>query len=243
MPGPSKLITEPARINREFDAREQQRREAAQAYTEGGLAYHAAIRDISDEPAKEAAAREAFGKNPYGMVSYADEGHQRPQWFSGFNDAMAALYGVRTPLWKLSPRDDVRPPELNGRSASTNDQIESYEQAVLAAERVSDVQKAQYWAEDRGPNVSPRFAIIRAFSIGEPVSYGFNGDSYIAGRIVHMSAMPKGASKAEAPRIIVTQDTNGVRRQFFRRRKTGAWVNKGTWSLHHGWHNDRNPSF
>ena len=30
--------------------------------------------------------------NPYPMVAYGDEGHQRPAWFEGFNSAMAALY-------------------------------------------------------------------------------------------------------------------------------------------------------
>lgn len=218
--------------------REQKKREIAEARDAGGLAYHDAIRYIDGEPAKEAAAHSAFmSGNPYPMIAYGDEGHQRPAWFEGFNSAMAALYGVREPKWQA--KGEERPRELNGYSR----RLETYEQAIAAAERLSEEQGAQYWAEDRGPNVSPRFAVIRAFTIGEPVSYGFNGDSYPAGRIVAMSALPKGSSKAEGHRIITVQNHNGSVRKFWRRRLSGSWKYDQTWSLQHGWHNERNPSF
>lgn len=223
--------------------REQKKREIAEARDAGGLAYHDAIRYIDGEPAKEAAAHSAFmSGNPYPMIAYGDEGHQRPAWFEGFNSAMAALYGVREPKWQV--KGEERPRELNGYSRLYSHRLETYEQAIAAAERLSEEQGAQYWAEDRGANVSPRYAVIRAFTIGEPVSYGFNGDSYPCGRIVAMSALPKGSSKAEGHRIITVEDHNGVRKQFWRRKKSASWkTSGGTWSLQHGWHNDRNPSF
>lgn len=216
--------------------------EIAEARDAGGLAYHDAIRHIDGEPAKEAAAHSAFmSGNPYPMVGYGDEGHQRPAWFEGFNSAMAALYGVREPKWQA--KGEERPRELNGYSRLYSHRLETYEQAIAAAERLSEEQGAQYWAEDRGAHVSPRYAVIRAFTIGEPVSYGFNGDSYPAGRIVAMSALPKGSSKAEGHRIITVQNHNGNVRKFWRRRLSGSWKYDQTWSLQHGWHNERNPSF
>lgn len=221
--------------------REQKREEAAAAYTAGALAYHEAIRYISDEPAKEAAARELFNTgNPYPMVAYGDDGHQRPQWFAGLNDAMAALYGVQTPLWTLKQGQGNRPPELYGTNSQTNERIASYEEAVECAVRLSAQQRATYWAEDRGAHVSPRYAVIRAFSVGEPVSYGFNGDSYPCGRITKMS---KTGRAGEGPRIITVQEAGGRWFKFWRRRLSGSWKKDGTWSLQHGWHNDRNPSF
>ena len=222
--------------------REQKKREIAEARDAGGLAYHAAIRHIDGEPSKEAAAHAAFmSGNPYPMIAYGDEGHQRPAWFEGFNSAMAALYGVREPKWQA--KGEERPRELNGYSRMYSHRLETYEQAIAAAERLSEEQGVQYWAEDRGARVSPRYAVIRAFTIGEPVSYGFNGDSYPAGRIVAMSALPKGSSKAEGHRIITVQNHNGNVRKFWRRRLSGSWKYDQTWSLQHGWHNERNPSF
>ena len=216
--------------------------EIAEARDAGGLAYHDAIRCIDGEPAKEAAAHSAFmSGNPYPMIAFGDEGHQRPAWFDGFNSAMAALYGVREPKWRA--KGEERPRELNGYSRLYSHRLETYEQAIAAAERLSEEQGAQYWAEDRGAHVSPRYAVIRAFTIGEPVSYGFNGDSYPAGRIVAMSALPKGSSKAEGHRIITVQNHNGSVRKFWRRRLSGSWKYDQTWSLQHGWHNERNPSF
>lgn len=242
MPGPTQLITDVAKIDRQFAEREQRKAETLAARHAGGLAYHAAIRYIDGEPAKEAAAHAAFmSGNPYPMIAYGDEGHQRPAWFEGFNSAMAALYGVREPKWQV--KGEERPRELNGYSRLYSHRLETYEQAIAAAERLSEEQGAQYWAEDRGSNVSPRFAVIRGFVVGEPVSYGFNGDSYPCGRIIAMSARPKDASKGEGPRIITVQDHQGVRKQFWRRKKTGSWKHDQTWSLQHGWHNDRNPSF
>lgn len=242
MPGPTQLITDVAKIDRLFDEREKQRQETLAAYEEGALAYHAAIRYISDEPAKEAAARELFETgNPHKMISYADEGHKRPAWFRGLNDAMAALYGVRNIKDADKPEhyDSLR----NGWDLGTGQRQSNYEDALRVAEHLTTLTKVPHWAEDRGSNVSPRFAVIRGFSIGEPVSYGFNGDSYPCGRIIAMSARPKDASKGEGPRIITVQDHQGVRKQFWRRKKTGSWKHDQTWSLQHGWHSDRNPSF
>lgn len=234
MPGPTQLITDVAKINREYDAREKQRQETLAAYEEGALAYHAAIKHIDGEPSKEAAAHAAFmSGNPYQMVSYGDEGHQRPAWFDGFNDAMAALYGV--------PREEqdqaIIKDALHGISPDGRTRIRSLEEAEEVVAFLKNVgHRVRYWAEDRGANVSPRYAVIRAFQIGEPVSYGFNGDSYPCGRIVSITGTDH--------RIITVQNHNGVVEKFWRRKKTGSWkTSGGTWSLQHGWHNERNASF
>jgi hypothetical protein len=62
------------------------------------------------------------------------------------------------------------------------------------------------------------------------VSQEFNGDAYPCGEIVKISASLK---------RIETSDSS----VFWRRRKSGTWVNDGTWSLIPGEHYKRNPSF
>lgn len=248
MPGPTQLITDHAKIDRQYDAMQKRREETLAAYEAGGLAYHAAIREIDAEPAKEAAARVCFESgNPYKMISYGDEGHQRPAWFRGFNDAMAALYGVRVPRYVI--QKDERPDGLNGRDAK-GDRIQTYTQALETAKRMTEEQRAPFWAEDRGPSVHPRYAVIPAFQIGEPVSYGFNGDSYPCGRIIAITSPSDGSRDAQGKerpecgyRIITVQDHNGNKSKFWRRRLSGSWKKNETWSLQHGWHQDRNPSF
>ncbi|USN15123.1 hypothetical protein LESZY_00890 [Brevundimonas phage vB_BpoS-Leszy] len=234
---PLLLVARKEQADRDWDAQQKKRQETLAAYEAGGLAYHAAIRYIDGEPSKEAAAHAAFmSGNPYQMVSYSDEGHQRPAWFDGFNDAMAALYGVRQ-------HEHGRLPATNGRSPYTGESLQDYQVAIEAAKDATDMTKVPHWAEDRGAYVSPRYAIVRAFQIGEPVSYGYNGDSYPCGRIVSMSKTAP-VSSGVGPRIITVQDHNGNRRKFWRHRLTGSWREAGGgFSLQHGWHNDRNPSF
>jgi hypothetical protein len=88
---------------------------------------------------------------------------------------------------------------------------------------------ATYLATDAGPNCSPRYDVIEVPMIGAEVSRYFNGDGYPAGTIVKISRTFKRIETSE-----------GV--VFFRRGKTGSWVNDGTWSMVAGRVNDRNPS-
>ena len=87
-----------------------------------------------------------------------------------------------------------------------------------------------YVAVDSGPNVSPRFDVIKAPRVGDDVSYGFNGDYYPDGKIVKVSKS-----------LMVTTSTGNVYR---RRGKSGSWkMAGGTWSLVPGHRNDKNPCF
>lgn len=210
----------------------KQRQETLAAYVIGALAYHDAIRYIDGEPAKEAAAHSAFmSGNPYPMIAYGDEGHQRPAWFDGFNSVMAALYGVRREEQDQSVVKDA----LHGISPDGRTRIRSLEEAEEVVAFLKDAgHRVPYWAVDRGSHVSPRYAVMRAFQIGEPVSYAFNGDYYPCGRIVSITGTDN--------RIITVRDHTGKERKFWRRKKTESWKADGMWSLVSGWHNERNPS-
>lgn len=242
--------------------REQRETEANEAYKQGAWAVQSVLIDIhpdANTAEVDLALMDMIStKNPYKMVSYADEGHQRPAWFRGFNARLLAHYGIGTD-------SDLKPGDAemvkNARYGSSPDQkgtrIRSLAEAAGVAKFLTEAHdraglRQVFWPEDRGSNVSPRYAVIRGFVIGEPVSYGFNGDSYIAGRVTHMSkpvALVTGLTEKQdpslnvGPRIITVTSAVGNVRKFYRRRFTGSWVEAQTWSLQHGWHNDRNPSF
>jgi hypothetical protein len=218
-------------------AREQRIAEAKAAYDKGYAHVAACVAEFgtADERLLEMAfSRASEFDNPYQMVAYGDEGHERPEWSRGFNHALAEHYGVK--LVVMGELDDDWRGVLNGWDMGTGTRMTSYADAERCAEGLSKLTGAPFIAEDRGGHVSPRYAVIRAFQIGEPVSYGFNGDSYPCGRIVGMSG--KGGN-----RIITTRDHNGKERKFWRRDLSGSWKHDGMWSLMHGWHRDRNPSF
>lgn len=83
---------------------------------------------------------------------------------------------------------------------------------------------------DRGPRTHPRYAVVRTPKVGDPVSRAFNGDYYPDGVIIKISPSLK----------VITTDT-GTR--FYRWRESGWWRANGMWSMVHGHHNERNPSF
>jgi len=88
----------------------------------------------------------------------------------------------------------------------------------------------RYMATDAGEHTSPRYDVIRVPQVGAAVSRHFNGDSYPAGTIAKIS---------KSLRVITTTDGT----TFYRRARTAAWVNAGTWAMISGHRNDRNPSF
>jgi hypothetical protein len=93
-----------------------------------------------------------------------------------------------------------------------------------------------FLAADAGPGVSPRYSVFRAPSVGDECSYGFNGDAYPDGRILSIGTGPKAR--------LVTSGENGVSHVYYRRKLSQSWVQQGgTWSLIHGRHDRRNPSF
>lgn len=79
---------------------------------------------------------------------------------------------------------------------------------------------------DKSESVSPRFDIIEAPKVGDPVSYAFNGDCTPCG---HVERITKNW-------MVIT--TTG--RRF--NRKAGGWLQVGgTWSLVTGHFEERNP--
>lgn len=104
---------------------------------------------------------------------------------------------------------------------------EAREVAVSASALAGEL----YLAIDNGDHVYPRFDVIRAPAVGDPVSYSFNGDSYPDGEIVRISASLR----------VVTTSTGGT---YYRRGASGCWKRKGgTWSLIHGHVHRLNPEF
>lgn len=84
---------------------------------------------------------------------------------------------------------------------------------------------------DHGEHVHPRYEVIEAPAVGDPVSYGFNGDYYPDGEIVKISKNHK----------IITTSTGS---RYYRRKQTGRWVKQGgTWSLVRCHRSELNPEF
>lgn len=103
-----------------------------------------------------------------------------------------------------------------------------------AAKEVAEVLGPKYLATDAGPNVYPRYDVIKVPQVGDVVSYGFNGDYYPCGKVKSVSKSLK---------KIVTVEENGAEHVFWKRGNRGSWVMNGTWSLICGYHDERNPSF
>lgn len=100
-----------------------------------------------------------------------------------------------------------------------------------AAKEVAAALGSDYIATDAGPNVSPRYDIIKLPKVGDKVSYAFNGDSYPCGVITAISASLKVISVSEP----------GVR--FYRVKETGSWRFNRTWFLTSGHCYKQNPEF
>lgn len=111
--------------------------------------------------------------------------------------------------------------------------IPSYEAAQIladAANAFGGYDGGKLVATDATASTSPRYDVIRAPTIGDKVSYSFNGDSYPDGEIVKIS---------DSLRVVKT-NTGSV---YYRRMLTGSWRKDGTWTLIRGHRNERNPSF
>lgn len=119
---------------------------------------------------------------------------------------------------------------LNGNILSNHD-IKSFEEAVRLAAEATEVSEGTYLPCNYGPNRHPRFAVICAPQIGDPVSYAFNGDYYPCGHITKMSDSF----------YRIQTSTGDV---FYRSKDTAGWKMKGgTWWMVAGHHDERNPHF
>lgn len=108
-------------------------------------------------------------------------------------------------------------------------QANQLSQATDAKNRPSGPRR--YVACDNGPHVYPRYDVVRAPQVHDPVSHSFNGDTRPDGRVVKVSTSLRR----------VETDTGSV---YYRRKLTGTWIKaRGTWVLVRGHINERNRSF
>jgi len=122
-------------------------------------------------------------------------------------------------------RDDVK-----GTRIFAHD-IVSFEEATRLAESATKAMGVPFLPCDHGEWRHPRYAVISAPRMGDPVSYAFNGDYYPAGHITKMSDS-----------FYRLQTSTGD--VFYRSKHTAGWKKKGgTWWMVAGHHNERNPHF
>jgi len=112
---------------------------------------------------------------------------------------------------------------------STRD-LESYAEVETLSKYLTAMTGRTFLPTDAGSSTSPRYDVIEAPKVGDPVSYAFNGDYYPCGFITKIT-----------PTWQVTTDQGT---KFIRRGNSGCWKRPGgTWSMVAG-HIDRlSPEF
>ena len=114
-----------------------------------------------------------------------------------------------------------------GATLETRHNWTTPERAAEVAANLSASTGRFYIAIDNGAGTWPQHDIIEAPKVGDPVSYGFNGDRYPDGAILRVS-----------PSLKVVTTKKG---KYYRRKKTGRWVRAGCWALIPGHVTTRNP--
>lgn len=128
----------------------------------------------------------------------------------------------------LEDYDEVA--DAKGRVIFSHD-IVSFDEATRLANEATEATGAPFLPCDHGSNRHPRYAVISAPRMGDPVSYAFNGDYYPCGHITKMSSSF----------YRIQTSTGDV---FYRSKHTAAWKMKGgTWWMVAGHHDKRNPHF
>lgn len=138
-----------------------------------------------------------------------------------------------TMLYVITKRDaagKLISARVSNSTADKNEESRWDWKTIDAAKEVAAALGEGYIATDAGPNVSPRYDVIKLPQIGDKVSKEFNGDSY-----------PCGTIKSISPSLKLITTDEGTK--FFRLRETGCWKNGGTWSLTPGHVEKQNPSF
>jgi hypothetical protein len=107
--------------------------------------------------------------------------------------------------------------------------FKTFEQAQEVADAASIFEGVDYIATDAGAHTSPRYDVIKAPQLLDPVSYSFNGDSYPCGYIKTISKTMK---------KITTTDGH----TFYRYKQSGSWMRK-CWYMVGGHIEERNPHF
>jgi hypothetical protein len=124
------------------------------------------------------------------------------------------------------------PRDVNREGIISRHDIADLDRAKAIAASATKLTGELYVGVDSGKNVSPRFDVIRAPQLGDDVSYGFNGDYYPDGKVIHVT---------EGSHKVVKTDKGGT---YYRYKDSGRWTREGgTWSLVRGTRNERNPHF
>ena len=110
--------------------------------------------------------------------------------------------------------------------------IRGMDHAGKIAYQASILTKKLHLPVDEGSNVWPRFDVIEAPRVGQPISYAFNGDYYPCGEIATISGAP-----------LIRRITSTTGKVFWRRHQSAAWIYDGTWSMVSGHRSELNPSF
>lgn len=110
--------------------------------------------------------------------------------------------------------------------------LRSFQEAEeLAAAATRDMGET-FIPTDAGDHVHPRYDVVRAPKVGDPVSMAFNGDYYPCGHITKIGGTNFKTIYTDA----------GVK--FNRRRQSGTWVRQGgTFCMVKGHISELNPSF
>lgn len=113
----------------------------------------------------------------------------------------------------------------------TRSDIGSFSYAFTLASLLTDKYKSEqrtFLACDAGGHTSPRYDVIEAPKVGDPVSKSFNGDTY-----------PEGVITKITPKWQITTST-GVK--FRRKNESSGWkATGGTWWMTSGHHYEQNP--
>ena len=128
-----------------------------------------------------------------------------------------------------------RPENLNGWVSRWD--WSTFEAAHEVAEAASIFEGVEYIAIDRGAYTSPRFDVIRAPQVLDPVSYSFNGDSYPCGYIKTMleSAKQSGLAYDEA----IYLDTGSEDRSVELAKAQGCRVIETKWKDDFSYHRNQ----
>jgi len=119
-------------------------------------------------------------------------------------------------------------PGLVYDEAKSSWDYKSFAKVEGIAMRLTAMTGKTYLPCDASASTSPRYSVIEAPAVGDPISYGFNGDYYPCGTIVKIT---KGWR--------ITSSTGKV---FNRRKNSCGWrMVGGTWGMVAGHVDERNP--
>lgn len=110
--------------------------------------------------------------------------------------------------------------------------LRSFEEVTTLASYITAMTGVLHLPADAGSSTSPRYDIVQAPKVGDPISYGFNGDYYPDGHIARIT------------KNWMIVSTTGSKYNRGLQGRSGGWRKVGgTWSMVAGHVDERNPSF